>query len=243
MPGFRRGRVGLAAGLALLTTAASIAPVQAVPKRIILLRHGEKANAAELCSVGQERAIALRDTYLGRSASNDSLLEGQTPAAFLAITLHTQETTMPSATSWGRPVQSFGVLPTDAGKTQLMDALARATQKAAAAVLENPQWHDRTVVMTWEHKHIANKEIERQNPGQEVTLRQLLNLEQISGVPAQWPGTNYDYFWVIDFDPDRSAIPTRFAMVKQSYSAPFNNLPHNNWDTPLPGDFPSSCLH
>ena len=69
MPGFRRGRVGLAAGLALLTTAASIAPVQAVPKRIILLRHGEKANAAELCSVGQERAIALRDTYLGRNAA------------------------------------------------------------------------------------------------------------------------------------------------------------------------------
>lgn len=242
MPGLRSSQFVLAAGLALITSAAAITPAQAVPRRIILLRHGEKANAYALCSVGQQRAIALRDTYLGRSASNDSLLEGQTPAAFLAITLHTQETTAPSATSWGLPVRSYGEVSTGAGKTQLMAELARATQTAAADVLENPAWDGRTVVMTWEHKHIANKDLERQNRGEQVTLRQLLNLDQVAGVPAKWPGTNYDYFWVIDYDDRNSTVPTAFEMVKQNYPAPFNSLPHNDWDTPLPSNFPASCL-
>ena len=232
----------MAAGLALVATAASIAPSEAVPRRIILLRHGEKANATSLCSVGQQRAIALRDTYLGRNASNNSLLEGQTPAAFLAITVHTEETSTPSATSWGLPVRSFGVIPINAGNEQLMAGLARATQAAAADILQNPLWENRTVVMTWEDKHIANKGIERQNAGTNVTLRQLLNLDRIAGVPAKWPGTNYDYFWIIDYADQNSAIPTSFEMVKQTYPAPFNTLPHNDWNTPLPSNFPSSCL-
>ena len=242
MPGLRSSRFIVAAGLALITSAAAITPAQAVPRRIILLRHGEKANAYALCSVGQQRAMALRDTYLGRNASNGSLLEGQTPAAFLAITLHTQETTAPSATSWGLPVHSYAVVPTGLGKTQLMAELTRATQTAAANVLENPAWDGRTLVMTWEHKHIANKGLERQNPGEKVTLRQLLNLDQVSGVPATWPGSNYDYFWVIDYDDQSSTVPTAFEMVKQTFPAPFSALPHNAWDTPLPSDFPASCL-
>ena len=241
VPGFRSSRFIVAAGLALITSAAAITPAQAVPRRIILLRHGEKANAYALCSVGQQRAIALRDTYLGRNTRNGSLLEGQTPAAFLAITLHTQETTAPSATSWGLPVHSYAVVPTGLGKTQLMAELTRATQTAAANVLENPAWDGRTLVMTWEHKHIANKGLERQNPGEKVTLRQLLNLDQVAGVPATWPGSNYDYFWVIDYDDRSSTVPTAFVMVKQNYPAPFRSLPHNSWDTPLPSNFPASC--
>ena len=239
--GLRSSRFVLAAGLALITSAAAITPAQAVPRRIILLRHGEKANAYALCSVGKQRAIALRDTYLGRNASNDSLLEGQTPAAFLAITLHTQETTAPSATSWGLPVHSYTVMPTGAGKTQLMAELALATQTAAANVLENPAWDGRTLVMTWEHKHIANKGLERQNRCKGVTLRQIINLDQVAGVPATWPGTNYDYFWVIDYDDQNSTVPTAFEMVKQTYPVPFSSLPHNAWDAPLPSNFPASC--
>ena len=242
VPGLRSSRFIVAAGLALITSAAAITPAQAVPRRIILLRHGEKANAYALCSVGQQRAIALRDTYLGRNASNDSLLEGQSPAAFLAITLHTQETTAPSATSWGLPVHSYAVVPTSKGKTQLLAELTRATQTAAANVLENPAWDGRTLVMTWEHKHIANKRLERQNRGDKVTLRQLLNLDQVAGVPSTWPGSNYDYFWVIDYDDQNSTVPTGFEMVKQTYPDPFSALPHNAWGTSLPSNFPASCL-
>ena len=213
-------------------------PAQAVPRRIILLRHGEKANAYALCSLGQQRAMALRDTYLGRNASMPS---GGKPRRLWQsrCTPKKQRLRLPRA---GVTVHSYAVMPTGAGKTQLMAGLARATQTAAANVLENPAWNGRTVVMTWEHKHIANKGLERQNRGERVTLRQLLNLDQVADVPATWPGTNYDYFWVIDYDDQSSTVPTAFEMVKQTYPAPFSSLPDNAWDTPLPSNFPASCL-
>ena len=75
-----------------------------------------------------------------------------------------------------------------------------------------------------------------------MTLRQLLNLERLSGVPAKWEGSNYDFFWVVDFDPASSPRPTGFQMVKQTYGAPFKTLPENDWGTPLPVDYPTSCL-
>ena len=45
-----------------------------MPRKVILLRHGEKANAYALCAIGQQRSLALRDTYLGRNATNSVLL-------------------------------------------------------------------------------------------------------------------------------------------------------------------------
>ena len=238
----RRRQCFMAAGIALIATNPWIAPAQAVPRRIILLRHGEKANAYVLCSLGQQRAIALRDNYLGSNAANKLLLDEQPPAAFLAITPHTQETTTPSANSWGMPIHTYAVVPTGSRKKHRSADITRATQTAAVDVLQNPAWDGRTVVMTWEHKHIANERDERQSPDEKVTLHQLLNLDQVAGVPANWPDSNYDYFWVIDYDDPSSAIPTTFQMVKQSYAAPFNTLPHNIWDAPLPSTFPNSCL-
>ena len=80
-------RLVLATVLAtLLTTAAFPAPA-----RIIILRHGEKANPCKLCDVGTERANALADTYLGRNATKSLFANGEEPAFFFAITLHTLE--------------------------------------------------------------------------------------------------------------------------------------------------------
>jgi hypothetical protein len=36
------------------------------------------------------------------------------------------------------------------------------------------RWQGKTVVMVWEHKHIANKKLEHSFPREAVTLRQLL---------------------------------------------------------------------
>lgn len=80
-------RLVLATVLAtLLTTAAFPAPA-----RIIILRHGEKANPCKLCDVGTERANALADTYLGRNATKSLFANGEEPTFFFAITLHTLE--------------------------------------------------------------------------------------------------------------------------------------------------------
>ena len=62
--------------LAALAAVVCAVPAQAVPRRLILLRHGEKANDYALCSLGQERSIAVRDTYLGRGARAANSLRG-----------------------------------------------------------------------------------------------------------------------------------------------------------------------
>ena len=228
--------------LAAVAAVVCAVPAQAVPRRLILLRHGEKANDYALCSLGQERSRAVRDTYLGQGASNPSLFNGQNPAAFLSVTLHTVELVAPSAASWGLPLITYAVVPMEGREDDLEDELDAATRLAAADLLNNPDWHDRTVVLVWEHLNIASTRLERQNSGVPVTLRQLLNLDRLSGVPDKWEGSNYDFFWVVDFDPASSPRPTGFQMVKQTYGAPFNTLPQNDWGTPLPADYPTSCL-
>lgn len=80
-------RLVLATVLATLLTTAAFA----APARIIILRHGEKANPWKLCDVGTERANALADTYLGRNATKSLFANGEEPTFFFAITLHTLE--------------------------------------------------------------------------------------------------------------------------------------------------------
>jgi hypothetical protein len=85
--------------------------------------------------------------------------------------------------------------------------------------------------MVWEHKHIANTKLEAAFKGEEVTLRQLLKLDKLQGVPESWPTGNYDYFWIVDY-ADGSNAPTGFRMVKQSFSDPYATLPTNDWGAP-----------
>jgi hypothetical protein len=42
--------------------------------------------------------------------------------------------------------------------------LNRRTQEAAAALLGNPVWQGKTVVMVWEHDHIADAKLEKKFP-------------------------------------------------------------------------------
>ncbi|HKB23290.1 MAG TPA: histidine phosphatase family protein, partial [Methyloceanibacter sp.] len=89
-------RLILAAVLAMAFTTTAFA----APARIIILRHGEKANPWRLCEVGAARANALADAYLGAKATKSLFADGEEPAFFFAITLHTLELAAPSAASW-----------------------------------------------------------------------------------------------------------------------------------------------
>ena len=213
----------------------TIGTAQAAPQRIIVLRHGEKGNAYRLCETGVLRSLALVNRYLGRGAQG-SLFSGDGPDAFFAITLHTLELASPSATSWRKPVLMYSIVP-QPGRSDADDLmlLNQRTQEAAADVMQN--WGGKTVVMIWEHHHIADQKLERKFPDQKVTLRQLLNLEATDGVPKTWPGSNYDYFWNVEYDG--SDRPTRFEMIKQSYDAPFQQVPSNDWATP--NSLPKDC--
>jgi hypothetical protein len=56
-------------------------------------------------------------------------------------------------------------------------ALNERTREATADVLT--KWSGKTVVMVWEHHHIADEALEASFPDQKVTLRQLMNLDAV----------------------------------------------------------------
>jgi hypothetical protein len=216
--------------LAVLLSWCSIALACAAPSRIIILRHGEKEDAWRLCGVGEQRAAALAANYLGRDAANSLFASGEEPAAFLAITLHTLELAAPAAATWSLPLTLYAAPPSDDKKTFVATA-NRRTQEAVADLMSNAAWRGKTVVMVWEHKHIANSKLERSFPGEKVTLRQLLGLDKMKGVPDTWPDGNYDYFWIVDF-ADGATNPTGFRMVKQMFGGIYADVPQNDWGSP-----------
>jgi hypothetical protein len=208
------------------------------PSRIVLLRHGEKApqtapDPSQLCSVGVLRAQALAQYYLGRGAPNAHEIfgEGKEPDAFFAITAHTRETVAPSIASWSgsKPYVVFS-----------SDDLGKETRKAAAE-LAKPEYNGKTVVIVWEHHHIADKQDVEGD-----TFWSLLQLGNIAPEPApkKWEGVNYDYFWVIDYS---TSSPT-FLPVVQKYTDPkYAGIPDNSWGVAVdPGKFPGfygDCDH
>jgi hypothetical protein len=216
--------------LAALLLWCSLAAAVAAPSRVIILRHGEKEDAWKLCGVGEQRAQALAANYLGRNAANSLFASGEKPAAFLAITLHTLELAAPAAATWSLPLTLYAAPPADDKKTFVKTANQR-TEEAVADLMSNAAWQGKTVVMVWEHKHIANAKLERSFPGEKVTLRQLLGLDTMKGVPDTWPDGTYDYFWIVDFDQGAST-PVGFRMVKQAFDAPYTDVPSNDWGAP-----------
>jgi hypothetical protein len=225
-------RLALAAALAAPITGVAFQGALAGPSRIIILRHGEKADAWRPCAVGEARAAALAAHYLGRGAANSLFAPGQSPEAFLAITLHTLELASPAVASWGQPLILYSVVPTSGmSKPESTLALNRRTQEAARDLMTNPRWQGKIVVMVWEHDHIAHEKLEQEFKGQEVTLRQLLKLDRLEDVPRTWPGSNYDYFWIVDYAAG-SDVPTSFRMLKQTFPAAYANVPANDWATP-----------
>jgi hypothetical protein len=236
----REGAALLSAALLVLAVAPA---AEAVPKRIIILRHGEKQDEYALCTVGQQRALALQANYLGKGAADSLFPDGTGPDGIFALTLHTLELASPVAQSWGLPLQLYSVVPLHglSRKEQALQ-LNQRTRQAANAVLTDLRWDGKTVVMVWEHDHIAKKKLEEQFPNEKVTLRQLLNLDRLQEVPEDWPGGNYDYFWIVDYGNAGSAIPTRFTLLKHKFPNPYEAVPSNDWGTPenLPKN--SGCL-
>jgi hypothetical protein len=226
-------------GLAVLLAPEAIL---ARPARIIIMRHAEKLNAYALCDMGAMRAQALAKQFLGRAAAQSLFAGADKPDALLAITLHPIETVTPAAQTWSMPVTAYTVLPAeDEDKYEREIEENQRTQQAAHDVLTDPRYAGKIVVMTWEHNHIAKSKLEKEFPGEAVTLRQLLHLDEIAGVPKTWPDANYDFFWIVDYAPGNPA-PTAFHMIRQAFTAPFDTLPANDWEEPEPRHMAQGCL-
>lgn len=205
------------------------------PSRIILLRHGEKKNDYALCSIGQERSIALREQYLGKGATQ-SLFPTAPPSAIFATTLHTLELASPTASSWDLPVITYAALPLPhETASESTEQVTRQTELAAKDIMQSSQWNGKTIVMIWEHKHIANKKLSRDDSDHFVELRQLLKFDRIpenikTKIPKTWSGANYNFFWIVDYDDKGN--PMGFQEVRQNFTGKFANLPNNNWGEP-----------
>ena len=229
--------IGCAGALLSLTAASG------QPRQIIVLRHAEKIDGGDLCPTGERRAEALSKQYLGKGAQKSLFENGDKPAAFFAITGHTKDTIKPTAKSWGLEV----IRPTDSDKSQ-DDWENLWTQKAANEVLTDPAYNGKIVVMTWEHNRIANEEFDEKD-----TLRHLLKLDAYAektndDVPKNWCGSNYDFFWIVDYDPGakydpKSGPPTPINVtpVKQDFIAPYDDVPNNKWGDPEPKDAFQGC--
>ncbi len=227
--------------LAALMLGAFMTTALAAPARIIILRHGEKADDWKLCEIGEQRAKALALNYLGKDAAKSLFASGEEPAFFFAVTLHTIELASPAAASWNKPLIVYSVVP-EVGQSEddFTKALNRRTQEVAKGLLTNPALQGKTVVLVWEHEHIANEELDEKFEREGVTLRQLLNLDILPGVPKTWPDDVYDYFWIVDF-PENSNVPSKFSMLKQELGSSFPRVPANEWGAPDGLEAASGC--
>ncbi|OYZ96103.1 MAG: hypothetical protein B7X99_14815 [Rhizobiales bacterium 17-65-6] len=135
-----------------------------------------------------------------------------------------------AATSAPTPSAPAAASTKRARKANFTQLVTTRTQQAVHDVLTDPRFTGQTVVMVWEHDHIADAALEAANPGQEVTLRQLLHLGALPDVPASWPSATYDYFWIVDLGPDGK--PVRFTMQRQVFDGAFATLPSNEWGAP-----------
>ena len=86
-------------------------------------------------------------------------------------------------------------------------------------------------------KQIASHKLEKDYRGQDVILRQLLQLDQ---GPASWSDTNYDYSWIADY-ASGNPNPIKFRAVKQKFTRPFDVIPALDWDAPEPKHIDAGC--
>lgn len=242
----RSGRRGIRFAIALLSAVTLLwsGIASAVPARIVLLRHGEKGGPWTLCQVGRDRAQALVSYYVGKDARKSVFRPGETPRAILALSLHTLETIYPVADSWDLPVVFYAVMPELVdGRFLIRDSRLNArTREAVKDIMEKPEWAGQTLLVNWEHDHIARtepdptlaaSEQDRTNfhitsPEEKATLYALLGLDQLPGVPRTWPDNTYDYIWIIDFD-QKTGKPIAFSSMKEEFGPPFEQVPQNDW--------------
>ena len=231
--------------LGLLTLATCVISVSsfAAPERLIIVRHGEKLDTWHLCQTGEERAQSLSDEYLGINAT-DTLFPTEPPVAILTLTIHTSETAQPTAHSRNLPTTNYIALPSvDTKPLQLETTLNHQNQLAVHDLLNDDRYTGKQVLMFWEHFHTASAALEARYPGELVTLRQLLKLDQppfANQVPGTWPDSNYNYFWIIDFNPDGSI--KAFNTKRQTYRGLHAKLPDNDWGAPENLSNTSRCL-
>ncbi len=183
--------------------------IAALPKRVILLRHGEKEPVCgNLSDRGVQRSLALAQYF----SSNPPILLNQIPKACFACEGRTIQTITPTAESFPQtsciPFQHVNVyyaLP-DVDRARL----TAVTYKVSQEILENPIYNNTVLIVCWEHRNLP-------------LLAKLLGAGQ---APTTWPDDSYDMFWIITYE----ACAVQFSMM------PENLLPGDSTVITLPSE-------
>ena len=159
--------------LVLAGAAAAVAPAQAAPAQVILIRHAEKpASGNELDPRGFQRAKALAGFF----ENTPSMTRYGTPAAIYAMapkdqngSLRPIETVTPLADSLGLKINS-------AYKKEELSSLI-------GDILNTSAYDGKMVLVCWEHNMIP----------------EIVKGFGWSGAPLSWDGSVFDRAWVLNF--------------------------------------------
>jgi hypothetical protein len=161
------------------------AAAPAGPAQVILIRHGEKpASGDDLSPRGYQRAAAL----VGFFRTNPAVLEHGLPAAIYA------EQPRPDGKQ-SRPLETVRPLADALGMTVNTDFQKTDAEGLARAVLSDPSYVGRAVLIGWEHHMLP-------------AIAKALGWD----AAPDWPDAAFDRVWIIDFDGGK---PVRFRDLPQ----------------------------
>jgi hypothetical protein len=166
-----------AAAAALALSAAAFA----APAQVILIRHAEKPEyGAELSARGFKRAEALVKFFQTSSAVG----RYGTPAAIYAAAPKHEDSSI-------RSIQTVTPLASALRLTINTDFTRGQVHKLARAIMENPEYDGRMVLVCWQHEaivEIASVLAEYNNSGLAVQ----------STLPYEWEDAAFDRVWILD---------------------------------------------
>lgn len=158
-----------------ITAMSCISTAEALPSRVLIIRHGEAAEHSNGLSLrGKTRAAALVPYIL----ETDYLQDFGHPVALIA---HQPNQVEPSR----RPIETLQPLAKDLGLSINSMFTHDKWESMVDYVKNNPAFEGKTVLICWGQKNMS------------------LIAERfgVSPRPLPWPTETYDRIWIIDFLP------------------------------------------
>jgi hypothetical protein len=160
---------------------------QALPAQVMIIRHAEKPESGpHLSPEGVERARGLVSFF----TQNQSVLQFGVPVAIYAAEPAAEGKSV-------RSIETVTPLAQHLGLQIKTDLTSSETTALANAVLSNPAYNGKSVLICWPHSEIP----------------QIATAFGVQSAPAKWPGEVFDRVWMITFNangtPQFANLPQR----------------------------------
>ena len=153
----------------------------AAPAQVIFIRHAEKPDyGPELSAQGFKRADALVNFF----RTNPAVTRYGTPVAIFAAAPKNDDSSV-------RSIQTVTPLAKALRLTINADLTKGQTSKLVRAIMENPAYDGKMVLVCWQHEKLVEAA---------QTLAEYGGAAQAvyNAIPAVWPAAAFDRAWVLD---------------------------------------------